>query len=95
VLDDLEVMRALAGYVEGHDETLAAYSPTVVVAEFDTMMRAAADLRQELANLQQFNANFADEPDIVIPTPYADLCGPDTLPGDLALLFRVLVRLQA
>ena len=79
VLDDLELMRALAGYVESHDETLAAYSPSVVVDEFDTMMRAAIDLRQELANLQQFTANFADEPDIVIPTPYADLCGPDML----------------
>jgi ubiquinone biosynthesis protein len=79
VRDDLELMRALAGYVESHDETLAAYSPTVVVAEFDTMMRAAVDLRQELANLQQFTANFADEPDIVIPTPYADLSGPDVL----------------
>jgi ubiquinone biosynthesis protein len=43
------------------------------------MMRAAVDLRQELANLQQFTANFADEPDIVIPTPYPDLCGPDML----------------
>jgi ubiquinone biosynthesis protein len=50
-----------------------------VVDEFDTMMRAAVDLRQELANLQQFTANFADEPDIVIPTPYPDLCGPDML----------------
>jgi ubiquinone biosynthesis protein len=78
VLDDL-LMRALAGYVENYDENLAAYSPTVVVAEFDTMMRAAVDLRQELANLQQFTANFADESDILIPTPYADLCGPDML----------------
>jgi ubiquinone biosynthesis protein len=78
VLDDL-LMRALAGYVESYDENLAAYSPTVVVAEFDTMMRAAVDLRQELANLQQFTANFADESDILIPTPYADLCGPDML----------------
>ena len=75
VLDDLELMRALAGYVESHDETLAAYSPSVVVDEFDTMMRAAVDLREELANLQQFTANFADEPDIVIPTPYAELSG--------------------
>ena len=44
VLDDLELMRALAGFVEDHDEALAAYSPTVVVDEFDTMMRAAIDL---------------------------------------------------
>jgi predicted unusual protein kinase regulating ubiquinone biosynthesis (AarF/ABC1/UbiB family) len=51
-------MRALAGFVEDHDEALAAYSPTVLVDEFDTMMRAAIDLRQELANLQLFIANL-------------------------------------
>ena len=39
VLDDLELMRALAGFVEDHDEALAAYSPTVLVDEFDTMMQ--------------------------------------------------------
>jgi ubiquinone biosynthesis protein len=92
VLDDLELMRALAGYVESHDETLAAYSPSVVVDEFDTMMRAAVDLRQELANLQQFTANFADEPDIVIPTPYADLCGPDMLTMSLVTGKKVTGR---
>ena len=57
VLDDLELMRALAGFVEDRDEGLAAYSPTVVVDEFDTMIRAAIDLGQELANLQLFTAN--------------------------------------
>ena len=36
------------------------------------MMGAAIDLSQELANLQRFQANFADEPDVVIPTPYPD-----------------------
>jgi ubiquinone biosynthesis protein len=89
VLDDLELMRALAGYAESHDETLAAYSPTVVVDEFDAMMRAAVDLRQELANLQQFTANFADEPDIVIPKPFSDLCGPDVLTMSLVTGQRV------
>ena len=92
VFDDLELMRALAGYVESHDETLAAYSPGVVVDEFDTMMRAAVDLREELANLQQFTANFADEPDIVIPRPYADLCGPDMLTMSLITGQKVTSR---
>ena len=73
VLDDLELMRALAGFVEDHDEALARYSPRTLAEEFDTMMRAAIDLRQELANLQLFSANFADEPDVVIPTPYPEL----------------------
>jgi ubiquinone biosynthesis protein len=79
VLDDLELMRALAGFVEDHDEALAAYSPTVLVDEFDTTMRAAIDLRQELGNLQQFLANFADEHDVVIPKPYPELSSTSVL----------------
>jgi ubiquinone biosynthesis protein len=56
------------------------------------MMRAAVDLRQELANLQQFTANFAEEPDIVIPTPYANLCGPDMLTMSLITGQKVTSR---
>jgi predicted unusual protein kinase regulating ubiquinone biosynthesis (AarF/ABC1/UbiB family) len=79
VQDDLELMRVLAGFVEDRDEALAAYSPTVVVDEFDTMMRAAIDLGQELANLQLFTANFADEHDVVIPRPYPEVSSKSVL----------------
>jgi len=73
VLNDLELMRALARYLETHDPELAQYRPTVLVGEFEQMMRAAIDLSQELSNLQRFQLNFADEPDVVIPTPYPEL----------------------
>ena len=71
--DDLELMQAVASYLEEQDPELAQLRPTILVAEFAAMMNAAIDLRQELANLQRFRANFADEPDVVIPAPYADL----------------------
>ena len=61
--------------MEEEDPELAQLRPTVVVSEFAAMMDAAVDLRQELSNLQRFQANFADEPDVVIPTPYPDLSG--------------------
>ena len=73
VEEDLELMHALASYLEEEDPELAQLRPTILVAEFAGMMTAAIDLRQELANLQRFQANFADEPDVVIPTPYPDL----------------------
>jgi len=69
VAEDLDLMRALARYVEQQDEELAQYRPTILVAEFDTMMRSAIDLGQERANLQRFGANFVHETDIVIPAP--------------------------
>lgn len=70
VLSDLELMAALAGFAEANDPELARYSPTILVAEFDAMMRSAIDLTQELGNLQRFTANFAGEPDVLIPQPY-------------------------
>lgn len=73
VVSDLELMRALAGYLESVDPELARYSPTRLVAEFDAMMRSAIDFKQEMANLQRFTTNFADEPDVVIPQPYPSL----------------------
>jgi ubiquinone biosynthesis protein len=73
VLDDLDLMQALAGYLEQQDPELAQYRPTVLVGEFQEMMLGAINLGQELLNLQRFTANFADEPDVIIPTPYPEL----------------------
>ena len=92
VLDDLELMRALAGFVEDRDEALAAYSPTVVVDEFDMTMRAAIDLGQELANLHLFTANFADEQDVVIPRPYPEISSTSVLTMSLLTGTKVTGR---
>ena len=72
VLADLDLFQALARFLEPRDPELARYRPTVLVDEFQKMMHASINLSQELANLQRFNANFADEPDVVIPTPFAE-----------------------
>ena len=73
VLNDLELMHALARYLETHDPEIAQYRPTVLVGEFEQMIRAAIDLSQELSNLQRFQLNFANEPDLLIPTPHPEL----------------------
>ena len=72
VKEDLELMAAIADYLEHEDPEIAQLRPTILVDEFATMMGAAIDLGEELANLQRFQLNFADEPDIVIPTPYPE-----------------------
>jgi len=73
VHEDIELMRAVAAYLEAEDPEVAQLRPTVLVAEFAAMMDAAIDLRQELSNLQRFQLNFADEHDVVVPTPYPEL----------------------
>ena len=72
VMSDLELMAALAKFAEENDPELARFSPTTIVAEFDSMMRGAIDLSQELINLTTFRDNFASEPDVVIPRPYPE-----------------------
>jgi predicted unusual protein kinase regulating ubiquinone biosynthesis (AarF/ABC1/UbiB family) len=69
VREDIDLTKALAGYLEAEGQELAQLRPTILVAELATMMAAAIDLRQELSNLQQFQRNFAAEPDVVIPRP--------------------------
>lgn len=73
VLEDLDLMHAVALYLESNDPELAQYRPTILVAEFAQMMQSAVDLTAELDNLQRFGANFADETDVVIPQAYPDL----------------------
>ena len=72
VREDLDLMAGIADYLERKDPGLAQLRPTILVDEFAKMMQGAIDLREELRNLERFRANFAHEPDIVIPTPYAD-----------------------
>ena len=73
MLADLELMEAIAAYLENQDPGIAQLRPDVIVSEFSQMLHDAIDLSQELQNLQRFTVNFADEPDIVIPRPYPEL----------------------
>ena len=66
-------MEGIATFLEHEDPELAQLRPTVIIGEFSQMLHDAIDLSQELRNLQRFALNFADEPDIVIPTPYPEL----------------------
>ena len=79
VREDVALMRVIAEYLEEEDAEVAQLRPTVMVSEFTAMMDAAIDLRQELSNLQRFRANFAGEPDLIIPAPYPDLSGQKVL----------------
>ncbi len=73
VLDDLDLMQAVATYLAQKDAEVAQLRPTLLIGEFSEMMHDAIDLSQELANLQRFTANFSEEPDVVIPSPYPEL----------------------
>ena len=79
VREDLELLEALAAFLESEDAEIARLRPTILVAEVARMMEAAIDMRQELANLQRFRLNFADESDVVIPEPFPERSGAKVL----------------
>ena len=71
VLEDLELMDAIATYLEHEDPGFAQLRPTVIVGEFSQMLHDAIDLSEDYLRTD-FTLNFANEPDIIIPTPYPE-----------------------
>lgn len=77
--EDLAIMHALARQGEQEDPGLARFRPTQLIAEFDTMLTRALDLRNEAQNLRLFGRLFAGEPDVVLPAPVDSLTGAQVL----------------
>lgn len=72
VLEDLELLSALAVWAEAASPVAHRLHFAAVTADFDRSMRGAVDLRQELGNLQRFGTMFADDPGVRIPLAYPD-----------------------
>jgi ubiquinone biosynthesis protein len=72
VLEDLELLTALSVWAETVSSAAHRLRFAAVVADFETGMRGAVDLRAELANLQRFGAIFADDPGVRIPRAYPE-----------------------
>jgi ubiquinone biosynthesis protein len=58
---------------------LPRYQPRRIVEEFCHYTLREADLRLEAENLETFEANFADEPDVVFPAVFREYSGPSVL----------------
>lgn len=79
IRSDLDILEALAMMLEANDPSLALYRPVAVVGQLRRSLLAEVNFRLEAAHLAQFGANFADEPDVVIPTPYPELSSEQVL----------------
>lgn len=69
---DLEILAFLAEIAE-KNQHLRRYQPVELVREFSRTMLGELDFRRESRNLQTFRRNFADDPTVVFPKPYAEL----------------------
>lgn len=70
---DLDILEALASLLEANDPQMAVYRPVAVVGQLRRSLLAELNFGLEAANLAAFSENFADEPDVVIPTPYPEV----------------------
>lgn len=73
VESDLEIMKQLAAIADRHSSQARQYRPIETMEEFSRILAAELDFTRERRNLETFNNNFANEENVRIPQPYADL----------------------
>jgi len=71
---DLEIVQALAELLEKHSPALRPYQPVAIVRQFQRTLLHEMDFTYEKRNLEEFARHFADEPNVLIPKVYPDLC---------------------
>ena len=71
---DLRIMGLLAEVLERRIPEVRRFRPVAIVDEFRRSLYREMDFTTELANMQRFAANFADEPKLRVPRPYPALC---------------------
>lgn len=71
---DLEIMGFLARALETNFPEAKMFSPVGMVEAFEKAILEEIDFSNELANLQRFRTNFADNPQVHFPEPYPELC---------------------
>jgi ubiquinone biosynthesis protein len=72
IIKDLQILQALAVLVEANNPDTEVHRPVAVVEQLRRSLLAEVNFGLEAANLAAFAANFADEPDVVIPSPYPE-----------------------
>ena len=73
IVQDLDILEAIAVLAENSDPELAIYRPVDVADEMRRSLLSETNFLLEAANLRRFRENFSNEPDVAIPQPYSDL----------------------
>lgn len=72
IIDDLEILKALAELAERYDPDLQLYQPRLTVADFAKNLLRELDFKREMRSLDQFKLNFIDNEWVHIPKTYPD-----------------------
>lgn len=73
VRPDLDILVGLAGLAEKYLPELEEYRPRATAVEFQRILLRELDFGREERNLQQFEANFVNDPTARFPRVYAEL----------------------
>ncbi len=73
ICSDLEILKGLAELAERSSEEARQYRPIDTMEEFSRALLSELDFAREKRNLERFNRNFEEEPDVRIPKPYPQL----------------------
>jgi predicted unusual protein kinase regulating ubiquinone biosynthesis (AarF/ABC1/UbiB family) len=71
-LEDMEVLREVAGLIDDHTELGRRYGLGQLLEEFRRSLMEELDYRREAENLTTIGGMLADNERIVVPRPYAD-----------------------
>lgn len=71
---DISLMETLAEWIKEHLDEQRLLDPPGIVKEFARSIRRELDFEIEARIAQQFLVNFADDDNVVIPTPYLSCC---------------------
>ena len=66
---DFDILEAIAGLLERHDETARSLQLTAVIVEARRSVLGELDFRRELRHLTYFRRAFADQPGLLLPEP--------------------------
>ena len=79
VNQDLDVLKAVAAYLEDSVPDLAYVRPVHMVEEFARIIKQEMDFANEVRNMERFADNMADEPVFRIPRPFKEYCTEDLI----------------
>ncbi|MFO7904218.1 MAG: AarF/UbiB family protein [Pirellulaceae bacterium] len=74
ITSDLAIMEALATGLHRRIEGLAVYNLPSLVAEFKKTLFRELDYTREARHMRIFLANFADDPEVHVPSLHEELC---------------------
>lgn len=71
---DVEIMIFLARKIQQNIPELGIIDIPAIINEFKCTIRRELDFYREISNIERFQHNFRDDPDIYVPKIYKELC---------------------